>query len=164
MMDPFTTLLAKESRSKLTKLRGEAQQQIYELQAQISAIDRVIADRTGDEGPVRTVNDAVRASKPGRRRGEQREAIMAILGSRPQLDIWDNGEIKDALNERGIDPTAEALRVQLRRMEESREIERAGGGWRLMSTATPNGSAPDNQGADEGYGAVSTSAATDRLM
>lgn len=162
MDDPITTLLAQQSRARLIKLRTDAHKQILDLQQQITWLDRAIEQKGG--APSAPVGPERRA---GRKRSEQRQAIREILNSRGVGRPWQPSEVQVALTQRGLNPTTEAVRVTLRRMEAAGETKKDSDGWRLVSAeATPmNGAAPaDDASSGAAQEPESAPAAENRLM
>ncbi len=159
MVDPIPALLAQQSRSFLRKLREDGEKQVRDLQQQLAWIDRALAEKENDapRRPI-TVTPAANGGKTGRHLSMQRRLIKQILVSREPGRVWAPAELKVALNEYGLEPSNEAVRVTLRRMGEAGEVERGanGSGWKLPSARA------DKQVSGEGYGPVSTSTATDR--
>jgi hypothetical protein len=163
MADPIVSVLSKLALSRLMEMRNEAAEQITDLQQQLSWIDRAVVEKSGGKPAGAFVAPP---SRPGRRKSSKREAILAVLGSREPGRAWVPGEVRDALNEQGIESNTAAVRVALRRMLEAGEVERGGpndSGWKLPSDDEAAGEAPaDDQRSANGYRPESAFASIDR--
>lgn len=127
-VDPVVSVLAKQSASRLKEMRDDAVKQREDLRIQIEWLDRALVEKGHSPAPSASAN----GTRPGRRRGNKREAIKAVLGTEHR--VWTPNEIREGLAAQGIDMTVEAVRVALRRMS-SDEVERGpdGVGWKLPS-------------------------------
>lgn len=153
MPDPIVSVLSELALSRLHEMRADASNQITDLQHQLTWIDRAIAEKGAGNPSGAYVPSPNRA---GRRKSSKREAILAVLGSRGPGHVWAPSEVREALIERGIDPsTTAAIRVALRRMHEAGEVQRGGtndSGWKLPSDETATNEAPtDDTRPANGY-------------
>lgn len=142
-MEPVLELLVKQSASRLRDMDEQIDAQLADLRVQSAWIKRALAQKAGPSpSDIRPLPEA----KPGakRRRGSKRDAILRLLHTDPAR-VWLPSEVRDGLAGQGVQSTAEAVRVALRRMgEEGGTLVRGpdGNGWKLASNGEVPASTP----------------------
>jgi hypothetical protein len=135
--------LASQSAAKLQAMEHAIDEQIADLRSQRDLVGRALTEK--GVRPKTTPNGNGDA-KPSKRRKQRNSrtgsssVIRSIFLEQPER-VWMPIEIINEAHERGVSSTAQAIRVQLRRMGEQGFLDRGPGGtgWRL--TAASNGSA-----------------------
>jgi hypothetical protein len=136
-------LLAAQSAAKLQAMEHAIDEQIADLRSQRELVGRALTEK--GVRPKTTPNSNGDA-KPSKRRKQRNSrtgsssVIRQIFLEQPER-VWMPIEVINKAHERGVSSTAQAIRVQLRRMGEQGFLERGPGGtgWRLA--AASNGSA-----------------------
>lgn len=152
MLDPVVALLAKQSAKSLREMDEAIAGQIEDLATQRAWIRRALAEKgvdlttdTAESGKLSArVNG--NGAKPGRKRGDKRQAISQLMHSDPER-VWMPSEIREGLAAQGIDVTVAAVRVTMRRMGDDGELVRPddGNGWLLAEAGATLG-APSSEG------------------
>ncbi len=145
--NPVIELLAKQSTSRLRDMDKQIGEQIEDLRVQHDWVLRALAEKgvSATPAPAPSVSNG-NGERPKRKRSNKRQAITQVLLTDPGR-VWLPSEVRDALLAQGVDSTAAAVRVTLRRMGDDGELERPsdGNGWKL---ADPN-LAPDPSSSEE---------------
>lgn len=136
--NPVIELLAKQSVARLRDMEKDIGAQIEDLTVQRVWVQRALAEKGASPINAAEAPTAVSTNggRPKRKRSNKRQAITQVLLTDPGR-VWLPSEVRDALLAQGVDSTAAAVRVTLRRMGDDGELERPtdGYGWKL---ADPN--------------------------
>jgi len=130
--DLFLELLSKLSTSRLRERREQIHARIARLQFEGEYVDRALAAKgTESASPPSTSSrrpDARPAVVKTKRRGNKRDAILAVMRTDPDR-VWLPSEVRERLAaDQGIDMTRESVRVAMKRMLADRELQRPGEG------------------------------------
>lgn len=157
MADPVTALLTKQSVARLRDMEREIASQLSDLQTQQVWVQRALAEKGASPASASstdTPGTSSNGNRPKRKRSNKRQAITQVLLTDPAR-VWLPSEVRDALAAQGIDSTAAAVRVTLRRMGDDGELERPpdGNGWTL---ANPFLNPPSSPSAPEELDGLNT--------
>lgn len=124
-------------------------EKIADLQVQQAWVRRALADKgvaPASSAPPQTPENGNGDGGRTRKRSNKRKVIMEVVSSEADR-VWLPSEVRDHLLARGIDTTAAAVRVTLRRMGDDKELVRPedGNGWMVADPgAHSNGLEADN--------------------
>jgi hypothetical protein len=146
VLDPVVSLLAKQSAKSLREMEESIGGQLADLTTQRAWIRRALAEKGVDldgEEPPTALGSASRNGTghgPNRKRGDTRQAILKLMRTEPAR-VWLPSEVRDALEAHGIEVTAAAVRVAMRRMGRDNETIRPddGNGWMLAPDIPSSG-------------------------
>jgi hypothetical protein len=149
-MDPVVELLAKQSASRLREMGAQIETQIEDLRVQGAWIQRAIEHKLGtgtSSTPAADEDTPTRTAK--RTRSSKRDQIKKIMQTDPAR-TWLPSEVRDILTTQGVESTAAAVRVALRRMGDDNEVVRPddGNGW-ILASANGNGAQPAPAAAEQ---------------
>ncbi len=147
--DPFIELLVKQSAQRLREMRVQIDADMAKLQFQRDYVDQALAEKQASPAHAVPGDGGPDPSKPARRvrgvrRSNKRDAIRAVMQSRPEA-LWMPADVRDHLANQGVETTRDAVRVALKRMLELGDVERVDGsnGFKLASrNGATNGSEP----------------------
>ena len=143
------SLLAKQSAKSLREIDESISGQLADLTIQRTWVRRALAAKGIELEPEATTASPIVASngnrngtrtRPGRRRGSKRGAILELMRTEPER-VWLPSEVRAGLIQQGIDVTVEAVRVTLRRMGADDELVRPddGNGWKVAPDIPSSG-------------------------
>ena len=142
-VDPVVEVLAKQSASRLREIGAQIDAQIEDLRVQGAWIKRAIDHKVGaGTSPAPRADDGATTKPAKRTRSSKRDLIKKIMQTDPAR-TWLPSEVRDALTTQGVESTAAAVRVALRRMGDDNEVVRPddGNGW-ILASANGNSARP----------------------
>lgn len=168
--DFFIELLVKQSAQRLREMRAQIDANMAKLSFQREYVDQALAEKhaspsfhpsTGAGAPASSVEGKPARRQRASRRSNKRDAIRGVMETNPER-IWMPAEVRDRLENQGVDTTRDAVRVAMKRMLELGDVERVGdrNGFKLASRNSTNGDVPgsrEGQIFDSANGSESTS-------
>lgn len=129
---------------------AQIETQIDDLRVQGAWIQRAIDHKLGTGTSSAPAADGDTPTKTAKRtRSSKRDLIKTIMHTDPG-HTWLPSEVRDKLAAQGVESTAAAVRVALRRMGDDHEVVRPddGNGW-ILASANGNGAQPAPAAAEE---------------